>query len=1014
MKSKLQIISGVVVIASALAQLSCAGGKIQDEVNPVPSVTAISPASVTAGASGVTLTVSGMNFIPASVVRWNGSGRATTFVSNSQLTAVISAADVATASTASVVVFTPNPGGGTSNAAAFAINNPAPVVSALSPSSATAGGTAFMLTVDGSNFVPTSVVRWNGNSKPTTFVSSSRLTTAIASSEVASAGTAPVTVFNPEPGGGTANAAAFAINNPAPVVSALSPSSATAGGTAFTLTVSGSNFVSSSVVRWNGSDRPTRFVSSTQLTADILPSDIASQGAGQVTVSTPAPGGGSSNDMNFTVTAPGPVISSVSPTWITAGGPGFTLTVNGSNFTSTSVVRWNGSDRSTTFVSSTQLTADILPSDIAFAWTPGVWVDNPGGYPTSNGVTFEVRNPIPVLTSLSSAGAIAGDPPMTLTVTGSNFVWGAVVRWNGSDRSTTFVDETRLDAQIPATDLAAEGSAQVTGANPLSGGGASPPLTFSIAARTSYPLPAIVSASDAKAPAAWPGFALTLTGSGFVAASVVQWNGLNRPTTVLSSTELRAAIPPEDLASASTAQVAVFNPSPDGGTSNAIDFTVYAVAPNAVGVIDRASVGDGFAPGDSHSWQPAVSADGRYVAFASEASNLVSGDTNGVSDIFLRDTCLGAPPGCTPSVIRVSVNWNDQFYLHTSQPSISATGRYVAFVYYDYDWDWDQENDEIYVRDTCIGAPAGCAPWNEWVATTPYNYEITIVGLSLSAGGRYVAYSYAYSWDLPGVLHAAVADTCMGVPSGCQQWNPLELPDQVTDPVLSADGRFAVFVSDRTDLVPNDTNSASDVFLYDTCRGAAAGCTPSTIRVSVDSNGNEGDGASFLGTISGDGRFVAFTSSATNLVPGDTNGREDVFLRDTCIGAAAGCTPSTIRISVADNGSEADAPSFRASLSANGRYVAFDSDATILVAGDTNGASDVFVRDTCLGAPSGCTPSTVRVSVALDGTEDVVGSNFPRITADGRYVVFESLTMRLAPGNGSAVFNVFVARTGRP
>jgi hypothetical protein len=119
---------------------------------------------------------------------------------------------------------------------------------------------------------------------------------------------------------------------------------------------------------------------------------------------------------------------------------------------------------------------------------------------------------------------------------------------------------------------------------------------------------------------------------------------------------------------------------------------------------------------------------------------------------------------------------------------------------------------------------------------------------------------------------------------------------------------------------------------------------------------------------------VAFASGASNLVADDTNGAWDVFLRDTCLGAPAGCTPSTVRVSVASDGTEANAytpwisPSV--TLSADGRFVAFDSDATNLVAGGPSGVyRNVFVRDTCVGAPAGCTLSTTWVSVASDGTE---------------------------------------------
>ncbi|MDD1658410.1 MAG: lectin like domain-containing protein, partial [Methanomicrobiales archaeon] len=243
--------------------------------NPVPTLTAISPSSATAGGSAFTLTVTGSNFISSSKVRWNGADRTTTYVSATQLTAAIPATDITTATTASVTVFNPTPGGGTSSAVTFTINpanNPVPSLTSISPSSATAGGSAFTLTVTGSNFVTSSKVRWKGVDRTTTYVSPTQLTASIPAADIATAGSASVTVFNPTPGGGTSNALTFTINtanNPVPTLASISPSSATAGGSAFTLPVTGTGFVTGSSVRWNGAARTTTYVSSTQLTAAI-------------------------------------------------------------------------------------------------------------------------------------------------------------------------------------------------------------------------------------------------------------------------------------------------------------------------------------------------------------------------------------------------------------------------------------------------------------------------------------------------------------------------------------------------------------------------------------------------------------------------------------------------------------------------------------------------------------------------------------------------------------------------
>ncbi len=201
------------------------------------------------------------------------------------------------------MVQNPAPGGGSSPTATFTINNPVPAITSLSPASATAGGAAFTLTVNGTGFVSTSTVWWNGAQRTTQFTSATQLTASITAADIASAGTANVVVQNPAPGGGSSPAATFTINTSAPVptTTSISPSSATAGGAAFTLTVNGTNFTNDSKVSWNGNARTTTFVSATQLTAAIPATDIATAGTAAVTVVTPAPGGGTSNPQTFTI-----------------------------------------------------------------------------------------------------------------------------------------------------------------------------------------------------------------------------------------------------------------------------------------------------------------------------------------------------------------------------------------------------------------------------------------------------------------------------------------------------------------------------------------------------------------------------------------------------------------------------------------------------------------------------------------------------------------------------------------
>lgn len=266
----------------------------------MPVLSSISPTSANAGDPDFTLTVTGSSFISSSQVRWNGVAKTTTFLSSTQLTAAIPASDIAAGGTVNVTVFNPAPGGGTSSAQTFTITNPAPTLTSISPTSATAGGGDFLLTVIGSNFVPNSAVRWNGSDRTTTFVSSSQLKATVLASDIALAGPGDVTVFNPPPGGGATGPVTLPVNNPTPTISSISPPNQLAKSPAFTLIVTGSGFVMASTVRWNGLDRVTTFVSGGELTAEIQASDIAAAGGNAVTVFNPAPGGGISNAGTFT------------------------------------------------------------------------------------------------------------------------------------------------------------------------------------------------------------------------------------------------------------------------------------------------------------------------------------------------------------------------------------------------------------------------------------------------------------------------------------------------------------------------------------------------------------------------------------------------------------------------------------------------------------------------------------------------------------------------------------------
>jgi Tol biopolymer transport system component len=363
-----------------------------------------------------------------------------------------------------------------------------------------------------------------------------------------------------------------------------------------------------------------------------------------------------------------------------------------------------------------------------------------------------------------------------------------------------------------------------------------------------------------------------------------------------------------------------------GDTNDASDIFVRDVVAGTTRLVSVSSAG---AQANGSSFSPSISADGKVVAFRSDATNLVRNDTEGRIDVFVHDIATGVTQRVSQRPSGIGANRD------SGEPAIAGNGRFVAF-----------SSDATNLVSVKINVTGLCCDIFVHNVATGHNRlgdpMVDGRGASdsfapvLSSTGRYLAF---FSWG---------CDIVEGIP--CLDESSVYRLDLKTDemtlvteaykggigfgcgsnPAISSDGTRVAFISDGGNLVPGDTNGAYDVFVRNLVTGV-------TTRVSVTSKGAQTNGGLGRVGISGDGRFVTFQSDAWNLVPNDANLVTDVFVHNLRTG-------KTTRVSVSSSGEEADAYSADATIDADGNAVAFESDAGNLVASDQNFTTDIFVH----------------------------------------------------------------------
>ncbi len=401
---------------------------------------------------------------------------------------------------------------------------------------------------------------------------------------------------------------------------------------------------------------------------------------------------------------------------------------------------------------------------------------------------------------------------------------------------------------------------------------------------------------------------------------------------------------------------------------------------------ERVSVAsDGTQANDHTIFVTSISDDGRYVAFESSATNLVADDTNGTPDVFVHDRD-------TDITERVSVASDGSQGNHSAffQTTISGDGRYVTFTSVATNLVADDTNGvgDVFVHDRDTGITERVS-----VASDAAQSNGSSGGPDISDDGRYVVFGSSatnlVADDTNGVGDVFVHDRSTGITERVSVASDGTESNNGSGAFgISGDGRYVVFRSSATNLVENDTNERPDIFVYDRDTGI-------TERVSIISSDGTESNEDVINGFSDDGRYMVFDSLATNLVADDTNEGYDVFVHDHNTGI-------TELVSVASDGTQGNNTSYSSVISGNGRYVTFSSWASNLVAGDTNDSQDVFVHDRATGI-------TERVSVASDGTQSNWGVNlYSAISGDGRHVAFNSDATNLVADDTNGFYDIFV------
>lgn len=382
----------LVALACLVLLTRCGGGGSPPQV---AALTGIAPNSVQAGAAATTLQVTGSGFATGAVVTFNGNALSTTRISTTSLTAVIPASSLTSGGTAEIAVV--NPGAAASSTFAFAVDSPAPVLASVLPNSAVVGSPGtFGLT--GTGFEPNSAAQLNGTAVTTVFVSTTSLTVTLTAAQLTQAGIAQLTVLNPAPAGGTSGAVNLQVNQPTPVLSAISPASVLAGSGAVPLTLTGTAFLTTATVTANGSALTVTAQSPTSITATLPATAIAQGGTVSLVVTNPGTNSESSSAQSLEVVGI-PSVFALIPNAVALGGPAFTLTVSGTNFQPNSVINWNGKPLATTVGSQGQLSATVPGADIVGFSTSTVTISTPYSYPTA-GAAVSAGQLLPTYLSL--------------------------------------------------------------------------------------------------------------------------------------------------------------------------------------------------------------------------------------------------------------------------------------------------------------------------------------------------------------------------------------------------------------------------------------------------------------------------------------------------------------------------------------------------------------------------------------------------------------------------------------